>query len=80
MRITVELDGSKLTISSNEPTSSDVLALVGSSDLVRARMGNAPRAVFNVQIRKAECSCESAKIPCRCKPAAPIVEVGDRVE
>jgi len=79
MRVALAISGDTVTVSSNEKTSPDVLAMVGSSGLVRARMRGLSRAVFEVQVRKFECMCAGAKLVCHCKKDTEIVEVGDRV-
>jgi hypothetical protein len=80
MRVTLTRNDGEITVTSSEKTSLDVLAMIGASDLVKARMRHASRATFQVEVRSFACGCQKLQIPCRCKKSASIVEVGDRLE
>jgi hypothetical protein len=79
MQVTIERSKGMVKVSANEPVSNDVLAMIGGSDLVHARMRHTSKAVFEVQVRGHPCGCARVPIRCRCKESAQIVEVGERI-
>jgi hypothetical protein len=79
MQVKIEREDGTVKVSANEPVSHDVLAMIGGSDLIRARMRLTPRAVFEVVVRGFACGCARLGIKCCCRRSATIVEVGERI-
>ena len=81
MQVLIERNDDTVKVTANGKVSHDVLGMIASSDLVKARMRHAPKAVFEVLVRDFPCMCSrlAPPIKCRCKKSAVIVEVGERI-